>query len=93
MPTIQELWDTIQSKYDQSKSEKIVDREYLYNLEDGISRARDDKSMLLDELCVVMEAHPEYLAHFLSFQGENIRWTGFRIARSVQTGMTGEISP
>lgn len=77
MPIIQELWDTIQSKYNQSESESVVDREYLYNLADGISRMRDDKSILLDEFCTVMEAHPEYLADFLSLKGENIRCDGW----------------
>ena len=77
MPTIQELWNTIQSTYNQSNLEKIVDRECLYDLADGISRMRDDKSMLLDEFCAVMEAHPEYLAHFLSLKGDNIRCDGW----------------
>ena len=72
MSTIEELWNTIQSNYNQSTLENVVDLRHMHNLVYGISMAKDDKSILLDEFCTVMEAHPEYLVHFLSLKGENI---------------------
>ena len=74
MSTIQALWTNIQQIYERSQSEKVLDRQDLFDLEDGISRMRDDKPILLNIYCATIEAHPEYFARCLLLKGTHIHF-------------------